>query len=306
MARRRLRGVRNRLKRTGNTVVDQAALGLLKTLRLTNPRHLVPLSAAILRRLGPLMPEHRLGRANLRAAFPEKSAAEIEAILREVWDNLGRVSAEVVHLDRLFEQDRISAGDYVQGTPRSFELYDRIRGRKKPALFFGAHLANWEVLAAVAKVTDVPLTVLFRPPNLRAVGDAIVKLRTEAMGTIIAAGSHALFKIKGAMERGENVAMLVDQHLTQGVDVTFFGRSAKANPTFGMLARAFDCDIYGGRSIRLPDHRLLIDIAGPIEVPRDADGLIDVAGTMQAVTSVIEGWVREHPGQWLWLHRRWR
>ena len=39
---------------------------------------------------------------------------------------------------------------------------------------------------------------------------------------------------------------------------------------------------------------------------RDASGEIDVAGTTQAIMTIVEGWVREHPEQWLWLHRRWR
>ena len=59
-----------------------------------------------MRRIGPWLPEHRIGRANLTAAFPEKSDAEIEEILRGVWDNLGRVGAEFAHLDRLWDYDR--------------------------------------------------------------------------------------------------------------------------------------------------------------------------------------------------------
>jgi KDO2-lipid IV(A) lauroyltransferase len=61
------------------------------------------------------------------------------------------------------------------------------------------------------------------------------------------------------------------------------------------------------RIIRLPDpNRFRGELTEPIEVPRDAEGRVDVAATMQVVTSIIEGWVREHPEQWLWLHRRWR
>jgi KDO2-lipid IV(A) lauroyltransferase len=59
--------------------------------------------------------------------------------------------------------------------------------------------------------------------------------------------------------------------------------------------------------VRLPDrHRFRVDLSEAIEPRRDAEGAIDVQATMQAITSVIEGWVREHPDQWLWLHRRWR
>ena len=58
--------------------------------------------------------------------------------------------------------------------------------------------------------------------------------------------------------------------------------------------------------IRLPDGRFRAELTEAVAPVRDADGRIDVQGTMQAITSVVEGWVREHPEQWLWLHRRWR
>jgi KDO2-lipid IV(A) lauroyltransferase len=101
--------------------------------------------------------------------------------------------------------------------------------------------------------------------------------------------------------------MLVDQHFTKGVEVNFFGRPCKANPLIALLARQVECAIIGLRVIRLPDgNRFRGEITEPLEPPRDADGRIDVKGTMQAITAVIEGWVRECPQQWLWLHRRWR
>jgi KDO2-lipid IV(A) lauroyltransferase len=100
--------------------------------------------------------------------------------------------------------------------------------------------------------------------------------------------------------------MLVDQYLTNGVDVTFFGRKTKANPTLARLVRQVECPIHGVRIIRLPNHRFRAELSEEVKPARDASGQIDIQGTMQAVTSVIEGWVREYPEQWLWLHRRWR
>jgi Kdo2-lipid IVA lauroyltransferase/acyltransferase len=104
-----------------------------------------------------------------------------------------------------------------------------------------------------------------------------------------------------------HVGMLVDQHFTKGVDVTFFGRACKANPLIALLARQIECPIHGLRVVRLSDgNSFWGEITEPIEQLRDADGRIDIQRTMQAITTVIEGWVREHPEQWLWLHRRWR
>jgi Kdo2-lipid IVA lauroyltransferase/acyltransferase len=109
-----------------------------------------------------------------------------------------------------------------------------------------------------------------------------------------------------ALERGAHVGMPVDQHFTQGVDVIFFGRCCKANPLIARLARHFDCPIHGIRAIRLPQGRFRAEITEALEPPREKSGQIDVEATMQAITSVVESWVRERPEQWLWLHRRWR
>jgi KDO2-lipid IV(A) lauroyltransferase len=80
----------------------------------------------------------------------------------------------------------------------------------------------------------------------------------------------------------------------------------KVTPLFARYARQFDCPIYGARLIRLPDGRFQMEITDALVVPRDSDGKIDVAGTMQVVTGIIETWIREHPEQWMWLQRRWR
>ncbi len=100
--------------------------------------------------------------------------------------------------------------------------------------------------------------------------------------------------------------MLVDQYLTNGVEVTFFGRKTRANPMLARLLRQVECPIHGVRIIRLPGHRFRAELSEEVKPVRDAAGKIDVQGTMQAVTSVIESWIREYPDQWLWLHRRWR
>jgi KDO2-lipid IV(A) lauroyltransferase len=126
------------------------------------------------------------------------------------------------------------------------------------------------------------------------------------MGELIATGLDAPVRIADALKRGAHVGMLVDQYYVRGVEVTFFGRSTRANPLLARLAQHFHCPIHGARIIRLPDHRFRAEITEAIAPVRGADGKIDIAGTMQVITNVVEGWISEHPEQWLWLHRRWR
>jgi KDO2-lipid IV(A) lauroyltransferase len=260
-----------------------------------------------LRKAGPWLSEHRIGRANLVAAFPEKSPAEIERILAGVWDNLGRVTAEFAHIERLKSSDPPGPEDDISTEPHIFERFRRFRDERKPTLVFAAHLANWELPALLAARHRLEVATLFRRPNIRSVADAVMDIRANVMGKLVPTGLDAPVRLLRELQEGRSVAMLVDQHFGKGVDVTFFGRRCKANPLIAQLARHAECPIRGTRVVRKPDQAsFLVELTEPIAPARDADGKVDIAGTMQAITSVVEGWVREHPEQWLWLHRRWR
>jgi len=306
---RTLRRLRRRLSGTAAAGLGAAAaLGiraLFATIRRFDRIWLSNVSAALMRRLGPLLPEHKLGRANLAAAFPEKSAQEIEAILTGVWDNLGRVAVEFAHLDRLTIGDPLNL-PFIAYDAENIARYNRLRDDGKPALVFAAHLANWELPAVIAAAFGLEAMILYRRPNVGAVADAVIDLRKGVMGELVPTGLGTPVKLARALEVGRHVAMLVDQHYTKGVEVTFFGRKCLANPLIAALARQVDCPIHGTRMIRLADGKFRGEISEAIEPVRDADGAIDVQRTMQVITSVIEGWIREHPEQWLWLHRRWR
>jgi Kdo2-lipid IVA lauroyltransferase/acyltransferase len=294
-------------KHAANVVISALAVTVLKAIARLDPDRMANFAAAVLRTVGPWLPEHRVGRDNLRAAFPKKTPAEIEAILRGVWDNLGRVAAEFAHLGSLwdYQADR-PAASRIEFSTRDSEIFQQLRDDGKPAFVFAAHLANWELPALAAPLNGLDSTIVYRLPNLGPIAEAIVKMRAGHMGTLIASGPDTPFKIARALEAGSHVGMLVDQHYGKGVDVIFFGRRCKANPMLARLAQHYDCPIHGVRVIRLGGGRFRGEITEALTVPRHPDGRLNIERTMQAITSVVEQWVREHPEQWLWLHRRWR
>lgn len=304
----RLRAIlRDALKPVTGAIIGAVAVGILKVVRYFDPDKTADFFAAITRKIGPLLPEQKIGRANLTAAFPEKSPEEIERILSGVWDNLGRVGAEFAHIDHIWNLDLENPNhSRIETTPQNTEKFERLRDDAKGALIFSSHLANWELPALAGPAYGIESAVLFRRPNIAAVDRAIQSIRAVNMGTMIATTHDAPLRLAQALEKGVHVGMLVDQYFHRGVDVTFFGRTTKANPLLARLARQVECPIHGVRMIRLPNHRFRAEISEEIKPVRDADGKIDIQGTMQAITSVIEGWVRENPEQWLWLHRRWR
>jgi Kdo2-lipid IVA lauroyltransferase/acyltransferase len=299
--------IRDAIKPLGEAAVGALTIGLLRTTRYFDPIKTANLFGRITRSIGPMLREQRIGRANLTAAFPEKSSEEIETILAGVWDNLGRLGAEFAHIDHIWEHDPAHPEDSrIEIQPRTHELFAQLRLDGKPALIFTAHLGNWEMPAVAAVEHGLDAAILFRRPNSASANRIIEELRGGKMGTLIAAGRDAPLKLADALQKGQHVAILVDQYFTNGVDVTFFGRKTKANPTLARLLRQIECPIHGVRIIRLPGHRFRAELSEEVKPVRDASGQIDVQGTMQAITSVVEGWIREYPDQWLWLHRRWR
>jgi KDO2-lipid IV(A) lauroyltransferase len=295
-----------RLRRATNALAGFLTVHMLRAGRLIPLNAMSNAAGALLRVVGPLLREHRIGRAQLAAAFPERSAEEIERILRGAWDNLGRVAAEFAHIDELWDYDKRQGSGRIMRSDDSEKIAFRLRDDGKPALVFAAHVGNWELPAIAARMYGLDTTVLYRRPNLKAVSEAVVEMRAGCMGTLLPTTMDAPVKLADALNRGSHVAMLVDQWYGPGVPVTFFGRKTLANPTIARLARHIECPIHGIRAVRSPDGRLQVRVTEAIEPKRDADGKIDVEGTMQVITGVVESWVREYPEQWLWLHRRWR
>src|ERR1700730_9723544 len=158
--------IRDAAKPIGEAAVGALTIGLLRTTRLFAPLKTANLFGRILRLIGPLTREQRIGRANLTAAFPEKSPAEIETILAGVWDNLGRLGAEFAHLDHIWEHDPAHPEDSrIEIQPRTHELFAQLRLDGKPALIFAGHLGNWELPAVAAGPHGLDDAILVRRPH---------------------------------------------------------------------------------------------------------------------------------------------
>lgn len=290
-----------------DATLGHLTVAVLKGVRRTDPHKIADRLGTFMRRIGPWLPEHRIGYTNLIAAFPEKSSREIDEILSGVWDNLGRLAAEFAHLDRIWDHDPADRGKgHIEFTDETLDRFIRLRDDGKPALVFAAHLANWEVPALPGPAHGLPSAVIYRAPNMKRAAKAVMNIRALSMGELIQTGLDTPVKAADALQRGLHVGMLVDQYYVRGVPVTFFGRKTNVNPLIARLARQVDAPIHGTRAVRLPGHRFRADLTEEVPAVRDAEGRVDIAGTMQAITKVVENWIREHPEQWLWLHRRWR
>jgi Kdo2-lipid IVA lauroyltransferase/acyltransferase len=276
---------------------------ILRAVRWVGVDRASSIGGAVARVLGPSLPASRVANANLKTAFPERSNEEINQILLGVWDNFGRALAECAFVDELSTHDQTCHHENrIVLDDSTVQRGLRLAGNG-PCLLFGAHLGSWE-LGSLAAAFGLRLAGVYRPFKHPALNDLLVRMRPGLR--LIASRLGAATQIDDCCREGWSIGMLVDQHFSHGVEVLFFGRRCKVNPTLAKLARKFEYPIYGVRVIRKEGAHFLGELTASLEVPRDKDGKVDIQGTMQMITAILEHWIRENPDQWLWLHRRWR
>ncbi|MGO7868996.1 lipid A biosynthesis lauroyl acyltransferase [Rhizobium leguminosarum] len=286
-------------------LVAQLMFGFMNFLKLFPADGAIRFADRMMRRLGRLTSRHRLMLTNLRNAFPEKSEAEIEDIALASWGNMGRLAAEYVFLDQLFDYDpeKSEPGRVeVSGVPIFLDLRDNPR----PFIVFTGHTANFELLPVAGAAFGLTVTVLFRPPNNPYVAKKVFDFRSARMGKLVPSHAGSSFALARQLEAGQGVGVLVDQKFRKGLKGTFFGRDVKTNPLLPKLVRQFDCEVYPARCIRLPGNRYRLEIEPRLDMPRDAKGNLDLPAAAQLLNDKVESWVREYPEQWLWYHDRWQ
>jgi Kdo2-lipid IVA lauroyltransferase/acyltransferase len=289
----------------GNGLVGKLAVGSLRLIRRTNPDRWANAAAWIMRRLGPWLRGHRRALEQLALAFPEMSPAERERIAVGMWDNLARTVVEYAQLDTYWRQDDPAQSRVIKDAT-STQVVAEIKAAKRRTLHFSLHSANWEICAIAAPQHGVRALVPYRRLRNLPLTQELVRIRMAVGTTPVAAGPSMVSEIKKKFGEGDALGMLIDQYYAQGIEVSFFGRPTKLNPLFARLVRIYDCPVYGSRIVRRPDRRFGYEIVGPIEPARDARGRVDVQASTQIYASLLERWIREHPEQWLWLHRIWR
>ena len=300
-------GLALRLGKLNYWLVAKVAMGAMALLRRLPPDSALDFADRVARRIGPLVGRHRVALDNLRQAYPDKSEPEIRAIALDMWGNMARLAAEYVFLDQLFDFDpKAARPGRIEVSAESVKRFERIAGEDRPHIVFTGHLGNFELLPVAAATFGMKITALFRPPNNPYLADYILSTRRSSMGELLPSATGASFALASVLEKGGNIGVLVDQKFTRGVGTIFFGRTCQSNPVLGMLARQFDCDVYPARCVRLPGNRFRLEIEEKLVLPRGPRGNVDVAATTQMLADVVERWVREDPGQWMWFHKRWQ
>ncbi len=277
--------------------------GARRVLKGLGPVFASNLGGWVARSVGPLLSVSRIADANLQRALPDmESEARIRTI-RGVWDNLGRNCAEFPHLENFKRTDSGPGWELAGG-----EHLDELRRTGGQALFFSGHFGNWEMVLPIASQLDMTVSGFYRAASNRGVNDFIQGLRQKALGDnvfMFAKGAPGARAALLHLARGGRLGLLVDQKMNDGIAVPFFGQAAMTAPALAQFALRFQVPIMPVHVVRLGPARFRMVCDPPLTVALTGVKDADVYALTLAMNAVLEGWIREDPASWLWLHRRW-
>jgi Kdo2-lipid IVA lauroyltransferase/acyltransferase len=290
---------------------EYLALRLLAALVRTLPLETgAGASGRLWRLIAPFNRRHKRALANLAIAFPDKSPREREAIARAMWENLGRVMAETMQIDRI-----IAEPDRIRLLPASERVFARYQNKMGSAIGVTLHMGNWELAAWPLTVAGNNPAAVYRSVNNPYVDRYLRGLRRNLYpGGLLGKG-----RINGSREEGQKTARLItdfvrkggrlglvcDLYDRTGLPVPFFGQPAKSVTIPAMIARRVGARIWMSRCLRDGrQSRFTIEFK-ELKVPRSANPAEDVKWVTAAMQRQFEAWIRETPEQWMWSNRRW-
>lgn len=239
----------------------------------------------------------RTAEVNLTFAFPDENAAWRKQTTDEIFRSIGRI---LFALARFPSINADNVHDWIRY--EGFEHYVEAKRRGQGVLFATAHLGNWELSAYCHALLTEPMHVVVRPLD-NPVIDEIVETRRSLSGNNLLSKRDFARSILHALRKNEPVGILVDQNsaMENAVFVPFFGKPACTNMTFARLAARSGAAVIPGFALWSEAERKYILRFYPLlEMTGDAE-----QDTLRIQAS-IENAVREYPGQWLWIHRRWK
>jgi KDO2-lipid IV(A) lauroyltransferase len=243
-----------------------------------------------------------LARVNIARAFPEKSAADVDALARAVFAHFGGLATELLH----------AAGRPVSESVLRVEFPDvevaRAASRSgRGVLFLTAHLGNWEYSALGMAAAGVPASVVARPLDNPLLDAWLTAFRTSNGNSIIDKHDAARGMLR-TLRSGGVLGVLADQHVgpPDGVSAPFFGRPASTTSALARIVDRTEALVLPAAAIRIASSRYRLVVASVLDVRTLPAAEREPVRLTARFNAILEEMVRRHPEQWLWLHNRWR
>ena len=259
------------------------------------------LGCLIFKKIGPILRKSKKIRKNIKIVFPDIGADKESKIIREMWCNYGRVFSEYMHLQKFKKNE----SNYIK---INFEKFDELKKRKNPILFFSGHFANFELLSMEIEKNGFEVCALYRPLNNVFLNPIMEKLRIKHIcknqipKSIPGKGRDGTRQLVRKINEKRNIAIMVDQKVTEGIQVNLFKKKAHTLNIPAQLALKHGYLLVPLEIKREDKINFSINIKDPLKIVKDDDQY----SITRKINFELEKMILNNPCQWIWTHDRWR
>lgn len=239
----------------------------------------------------------------LRRSLPELDEDERKGIIKRMYASLGM---NVIESMRLAGGKPRQLDELIHVAPEEIERTSEALKRNKGLLILTGHIGNYDMLSVRTPDLGWPLMILSKNIKNQALNDFWMAARAK-YGLQIVPAHNSYRACRAALKRNELIGFILDQNMIdkEGVFVDFFGRKACTSPGLAFMAAQTQAPILPAFIVREPHGHHRLHLGELIEPPPDREPATMQAATQQ-YTHIIENFIRKHPDQWIWIHRRWR
>ena len=267
--------------------------GITKLIGLTLSRKLF---AVVFKVLGPLIRSNKIAFRNMEIYSKNIPKSKQKEIINDMWSNYGMTFVEYIFLKKLRNN---SSHIEILGT----DILKEIQNENKPVIFVSGHFANFELMSMELTKRNVKLATIYRPLNNFFLNPLMEYLRKKYIcKNQIKKGINGVKDTIGFIKNGYNIALMIDQRVSEGERIKFFEKEAFTTTLPAQLILKYNLKVIPIFIKRIKSNKFIMEIYKPIDFSKNKDKLF----ITNKLNRILENMIIKNPNQWIWTHDRWK
>ena len=252
--------------------------------------------AYVFQKIGPMIKSKKIIEKNL-TIFKKDGKPIKDDIIKLMWSNYGKTFIEYMFLKRF-----LKTSDHIK--IKGEEILNDIISQKKQVIFVSGHFANFELMSMELSKRNIKLATIYRPLNNFFLNPLMEYLRKKYIcRNQVQKGIKGLKETINYIKNGFNIALMIDQRLSEGIKSKFFGKDALTTTLPAQLINRFNLEIVPIYISRLNNNNFEMEIMKPISLKESLNTKEQITDRLNVL---MEDLILRDPSQWIWTHNRWK
>ena len=256
------------------------------------------IGAFIGEKIGPLSRSKKNIISNIKKVFPKLEQKKIDLIIKKMWNNYGRILADYMFIKK-FRTLKFKPYLQVEG----MEIFEEIKKKNEQVVFISGHFNNFELMAMEIEKSGINVGAIYRPLNNIFLNKIMERIRKNHIcKNQIKKGISGMREMIRLYKNGFSIALMIDQRVSEGIKLNFFGYPALTTTIPAQLVRKFGCRVVPVYIERFDNLYFKMSINRPLKFEKN-QSIEDISSILN---KELEKMILKNPEQWIWSHNRWK